>query len=122
MWDLDSNTSLYLQIADIISTRIASGIYETGEKLPSVRDLAKEAGVNPNTMQRALSLLEDEGLLVSHRTSGRYVTDNEAVVKNHKLNIALRLSKDYCSSISALGLDDNEILATLKDILENKGK
>lgn len=70
-WNLNSDRPIYAQILEIIQMRIVSGIYRPGERIPSVRELAAEAGVNPNTMQKALSELERSGLVIAVRTSGR---------------------------------------------------
>ena len=71
-WELDNDRPIYLQLMERIQQDIVSGIYKPGDRLPSVRDLAVEAAVNPNTMQKALSELERSGLVYSQRTSGRY--------------------------------------------------
>ena len=75
-WRFSNEAPIYQQIMEQIKAMIATGVLTSGDKLPSVRELAVEAGVNPNTMQKALSELEREGLLCSKRTSGRFVTDN----------------------------------------------
>ena len=76
-WKLDSNLPIYTQIIEHIQLDIISGLYQPGDRLPSVRDLAAEASVNPNTMQKALSELERSGLLHSQRTSGRFITEDD---------------------------------------------
>ena len=73
-WQLDKNRPIYLQLVEELQSRIVSGRYPPGTKVDSVRDLAAEAAVNPNTMQRALSELEQSGLLRAERTTGRYLT------------------------------------------------
>ena len=73
-WELDNDRPIYLQLMERIQQDIVSGIYKPGDRLPSVRDLAVEAAVNPNTMQKALSELERSGLVYSQRTSGRFIT------------------------------------------------
>ncbi|MFR2562465.1 MAG: GntR family transcriptional regulator [Anaeromassilibacillus sp.] len=75
-WNLKSDRPIYAQLIEQIELMIVSGMYPPGAKLPSVRDLAADAAVNPNTMQRALSQLETDGLLYTQRTSGRYVTED----------------------------------------------
>ena len=70
-WKIDDGRPIWTQLKEQMIKRIVSGIYSSGEKLPSVRDLAGEAGVNPNTMQRALSALDQDGLTITNRTSGR---------------------------------------------------
>ena len=76
-WNFRNDQPIYSQLTQRLTEAIVSGIYAPGEKLPSVRELAVEAGVNPNTVQRALSELERDGLVFSQRTAGRFVTENE---------------------------------------------
>ena len=73
-WKLDSDRPIYAQLLELIQMRIISGHYPAGSRLPSVRELAAEAGVNPNTMQKAFSELERNGLIWTQRTAGRFVT------------------------------------------------
>lgn len=80
-WDLDNDRPIYLQLMERIQHDIISGVYRPGDKIPSVRDLALEAAVNPNTMQKALSELERSGLVYSQRTSGRFITEDEKMLK-----------------------------------------
>ena len=75
-WKLSTDRQIWLQLEEILTQRVVSGQYPPGVRIPSVRDLAAEAGVNPNTMQRALSALESGGLIFSERTTGRFVTNN----------------------------------------------
>ena len=77
-WSFANDLPIYTQLIDQIKVGIVTGAFPPGERLPSVRDLATEAGVNPNTMQRALSQLESEGLVYSQRTAGRFVTEDDA--------------------------------------------
>ena len=76
-WNLDSSRPIYLQIIERVQMDIITGRYQPGDKLPSVRNLAQEAAVNPNTMQKALSELERSGLIYSQRTSGRFITEDK---------------------------------------------
>ena len=76
-WIFEQGRPIYTQIVEQIRINIANGTYEPGQQLPSVRDLAMEAAVNPNTMQRAFSELERDGLIYTVRTSGRFVTEEE---------------------------------------------
>ncbi len=80
-WNLNSDRPIFMQIIEIIQLDIISGRYAPGEKLPSVRDLASEAAVNPNTMQKALSELERSGLVYSQRTSGRFITEDTKMIE-----------------------------------------
>lgn len=85
-WKFTGSEPVYLQIMEHFRCAVLSGHYPRGEKIPSVRELAAQARVNPNTMQRALSELEREGLLISHGTLGRFVTDNEFVLSDLRRN------------------------------------
>ena len=80
-WKFQSGLALTVQIVDKLRADILKGIYVSGGQFPTVRQLAYDAGVNPNTMQKALSLLEKEGLLVTNSTVGRTVTDNKATLE-----------------------------------------
>ncbi len=114
MWNLDSNTAIYSQIVDIISDKIISGDYPIASRLPSVRNLAKEAGVNPNTMQKALTKLEEKGIVNTIRTSGRFVTEDKALINKIKLDSANKISTDYLDKMTALAfsLDETEEIIT----------
>ena len=93
-WNLDSNLPIYPQIMERITLDIISGTYLPGSKLPSVRDLAQDAGVNPNTMQKALSELERTGLLYSQRTSGRFITEDLTMIEQTKNTLASEQVKE----------------------------
>lgn len=83
-WKFNSETSINSQIVDRLKSEILNGTYEKGSPFPTVRQLANIAGVNPNTMQKALGQLEDEGLLVTRSTTGRFITDDDAVIDEAK--------------------------------------
>ena len=87
-WELDNDRPIYLQLMERIQQDIVSGIYKPGDRLPSVRDLAVEAAVNPNTMQKALSELERSGLVYSQRTSGRFITEDTRLLDEMKTSLA----------------------------------
>lgn len=107
-WKFDDSNPLYLQIAGQIRTAIISGKYRPGEKLPGVREIAFEANVNPNTMQRALLQLENEGLIVTRGTSGKFISgDEEKLSRAKKLELE-ELAKDFLSKVTALGLTPSE--------------
>ena len=84
-WSFHSGVSVTVQIVDRLRTAILGGEYPTGAPFPTVRSLATEAAVNPNTMQKALALLEGEGLLVTRGTSGRWVTDDAEAIERARL-------------------------------------
>lgn len=113
-WALDSERPIYTQILERIQIDIISGIYKPGEKLPSVRDLAAEAAVNPNTMQKALSELERTGLVYAQRTSGRYITEDVNLILNMKKEIAELQIREFLEKMSRLGLNKEETLKLME--------
>ena len=108
-WNFDDTRPVYLQIIWEIRQRILTGMYKPGEKLPAVRDLAVEAAVNPNTMQRALSEMERDGLIHSERTSGRFVTDDMALIKNLQKSAAAGSVDEMLARLEQTGLTKDEI-------------
>ena len=87
-WELDSDRPIYAQIVERLKLEIVSGLYAPGARLPSVRELAAAAGVNPNTMQKAFSELERTGLIITQRTSGRIVTEDKQMIFNARMELA----------------------------------
>ena len=104
-WSFENGIPIYLQILRRLRTEIASGAYPPGSKLPPVRELALEAGVNPNTMQRAFAELERDGLVYTQRTSGRFVTEDVDVLKT----LRRTLSREMCTRLTSLGMSPEEI-------------
>jgi len=102
-WNLNSDRPISAQIMERMTMDIISGIYAPGAKLPSVRDLAQEAGVNPNTMQKALSELERTGLLFSQRTSGRFITEDLAMIEKTKEDLASIQIKEFLEKMEHIG-------------------
>lgn len=113
-WNLDSDRPIYTQILEVIQYQIISGRYEPGERLPSVRDLAAEAGVNPNTMQRALAELERNGLVMAQRTSGRVVTEDMGMIGEVRKKLAKEQIREFLDKMRKLGFEKKEILALLE--------
>ncbi len=109
-WEFKDGLPIYMQIVSRIEMDIASGIYQSGEKMPSVRELAITAGVNPNTMQRALTELETRGLLHSERTSGRFVTEEKEVLKEMKKTLASDYIQELFFHLEHLGMTREEII------------
>lgn len=118
-WNLSSDRPIFLQIVERIQFDIISGHYQPGQKLPSVRDLASEAAVNPNTMQKALSELERTGLLYSQRTSGRFITEDTTMIDELKTSIAKEKIEEFFNSMQHLGYQPNEILSLLSECVQN---
>ena len=116
-WNLDDSRPIYLQLMERIQHDIISGVYQPGDKLPSVRDLALDAAVNPNTMQKALSELERGGLVYSHRTSGRFITDDSTLLKKIKTDLAQEYISTFLSQMRRLGLNNSETLEMVKETL-----
>lgn len=115
-WEFESDRPIYAQLIEQIKLRIISGVYKLGEKLRSVRELAAEAAVNPNTMQKALAELEQVGLLYSQRTSGRYVTEDEIMVKEVKEAMALEQIKEFLKKMHDLGFDIEETVSIIEKV------
>jgi DNA-binding transcriptional regulator YhcF (GntR family) len=113
-WSFTSDAPIYLQAAQVIKLRILKGEYPPGEGIPSVRDLAQEAAVNPNTMQKALSLLESEGLLTTQRTAGRRVTEEQERLDAMRRSLALEYLRRCREQLEALGFSQEEIGAVMR--------
>ena len=118
-WNFKNGIPIYTQIVDEMTTRIASGQYPPGGKLPSVRDLALEAGVNPNTMQRALAELERRELVHSERTSGRFVTEEEEVLNTLHEDLAKRYFEEFADKLHKIGMSGEDIAEAVKRWLED---
>lgn len=113
-WNLNSDRPIYAQILEVIQLRIVSGRYQPGEKIPSVRDLAAEAGVNPNTMQKALSELERNGLVVTQRTSGRMVTEDMEMIQETRSKLAREQVSEFIDKMKELGFSKKEVVELLE--------
>ena len=113
-WDLKSDRPIYSQLIEQIQLKIVSGLYPAGSKLPSVRDMASDASVNPNTMQRALAELENEGLLYSQRTSGRFITEDVSKMTELKEQIAREQIQLFLKNMEQLGLSREDIRRLLE--------
>lgn len=117
-WEFNNNEPIYRQLLDQLKLRIISGIIETGSKLDSVRDLAQEAGVNPNTMQRALAELEREELVFSQRTSGRFVTEDKALIQRLRNEYAQEKIRELTTALLQLGYTRKELIELINSFLE----
>ena len=114
-WNFEDDTPIYQQIKDHIKSAIATGEWKAGEKLPSVRELAIEAGVNPNTMQKALAELEREGLLYSQRTAGRFVSENQAKSKELQEEMVMECIRVFLEQMKKLGYDPEQAAKLLSE-------
>ena len=113
-WKLNPDRPVYMQLIERITTDIIAGIYPPGSKLPSVRDLAQTAGVNPNTMQKALSEME--------RTSGRFITEDLNMIDNLKTELASEQIKEFLDKMQKIGLSKEDIIGLIKKVSEEEKK
>ena len=121
-WTIDEKSPIYLQIAYRVKLKIASKELSMGQQLLPVREFAQEAGVNPNTVQRAFQELEKEWLVYSARTSGRFVTEDEKLIDQKRHEIAQSLMKNFVTEMAAIGFSSAEIKAIITDYIEQTGK
>ena len=114
-WQFSNDAPIYAQLIRQIRAGIVSGAFSPGERLPSVRDLAMEAGVNPNTMQR-----ERDGLVYSQRTSGRYVTEDRAAIAEARHGLAADRVRSFLTDMGRLGFEKEELLSLLRQEMEKE--
>ncbi|MCI8813903.1 MAG: GntR family transcriptional regulator [Lachnospiraceae bacterium] len=119
-WNLDSSRPIYAQIAEQVRLDIISGLYQPGTKLSSVRELAAQAKVNPNTMQKALAELERSGLVHSMRTSGRFITEDTDMIKQMKEDLATDQIKEFLEKMSSMGFQPQDTLELIEKILKEE--
>lgn len=117
-WSLNSDRPIWAQLVEKIQMQIVSGVYRPGSRLPSVREFAAEASVNPNTMQKAFAELERSGLIVTQRTSGRTVTENSAMIQNIRRDLALEQVTVFLNKMKELGYTSNQVI----DLLDTQAK
>lgn len=117
-WQIDNNKPVYIQLVEQLKMKIISGEIELDSKLDSVRNLAAEAMVNPNTMQKALAELERQGFVYSKRTSGRFVTDDKALIDRERKNLVKESVKSSLETLVNLGYTDEEIIKLIEEILK----
>ncbi len=120
MWEFTNDRPVYIQIIDEILARIANGVYQPGERIPSVRDLAAEARVNPNTMQRALSEVERTGYIISLRTSGKFVTDNTELINGLRNGQAESVIRKFADELEKMGISIEDAISMLRKIAEDR--
>ena len=110
LWELTNDRPLYIQLIEHIKLLILSGEYEPGGQFPSVRELALAARVNPNTMQRALSELERDGLLINERTNGRKITSDTSMIQAMREELANTKLCQLRKELTQLGMNEQEQL------------
>ncbi len=121
-WNLDSDRPIFLQIIEKIQMDIVAGVYHPGDKLPSVRELAQAAAVNPNTMQKALAELERTGLVYSQRTSGRFITEDTAMIQELKSELARELIAEFLEHMQKLGFEEQETIDLMEKTIRGETK
>ncbi len=107
---METTLPTYIKIMQIIRQEIVSGVLEPNQKIESIKELAKKYKVNPNTIQRALVNLEEEGLLRSNRTAGKYVTDNKLLIKSIRYKEARKVTEEFISNLEHLGIQPDELV------------
>ena len=118
-WAFDQTIPIYLQAAHRIRSDIVCGRYSKNEKLPSVREFALTASINPNTIQRAFGILEEEGLVVTQGTAGRFVTADNGVITQARGAIAQQLGKMFAEKMTELGYSAEEAATLIKSCYSN---
>lgn len=113
-WTFKEGIPIYTQLIQQIKMHIASGAFQPGQKVPAVRELAVDAGVNPNTMQRALSELEREGLLHSVRTNGRYVTEEMTMLETLQESLSRNFIQELFHNLNKLGMSNDQIISAVQ--------
>ncbi len=119
-WNLDADRPIFLQILERIRMDIISGKYEPGAKLPSVREMAADASVNPNTMQRAFAELERTGLVYAKRTSGRFITEDREMIEACKADIAREKISQFMENMRQLGYGKEQIIELMQQLQEGE--
>ncbi len=117
-WNLDSSRPIYTQLVERIQLDILAGQYQPGARLPSVRDLAAEAGVNPNTMQKALAELERENLVHSARTSGRFITEDTVMIEKIREELATDQIREFFDRMQQMGFDNQKTIRLIEKMMK----
>lgn len=112
----DNNVPIYIQLVEYIKIYLISGVFKSGEKLPSVREFATTFKVNPNTMQKALQELENLKLIYTERTNGKYITMDEKLISEYRDDYANELSKKYFTNMETLGFSKKETIKYIKNL------
>ena len=114
VYEFDKNIPIYLQIEEQIKLNIIKGIYEKGERIPSVREYAVMLKTNPNTINRALLELEEQGLVKTQRTNGKYVTEDENIIKQTKKEYIKKTTDEFLNKLKEINVSKEEILELIK--------
>jgi DNA-binding transcriptional regulator YhcF (GntR family) len=114
---MDSDRPIYAQLVERLQMQIVSGVYPAGARLPSVRELAGIAAVNPNTMQKAFTELERSGLIVTQRTNGRTVTEDQELIEQTRRDMARQHMKNFAAKMKELGYTKEQVYSLLEQDL-----
>ena len=117
-WEFDSKRPIYLQLVEQLQSRIVSGTYPPGGRMDTVRELAADAAVNPNTMQRALAELEQSGLLRTERTSGRFVTEDVGLISAVRRKLANEKIGVFIKDMQVLGYEKQDVIDLMREQME----
>ncbi len=112
----DNNIPIYIQLLEYLKIYLISGVFKSGDKLPSVREFATTFKVNPNTMQKALSELESMKLIYTERTNGKYVTKDKKLIEKLKDEYAITLARSYFEGMKKIGLGKADSIKYLEGI------
>ena len=115
-FNFDNERPIYIQLVELIRIEIVSGKFKKGERIPSVRELALMMKVNPNTMQKALNELENQKLIYTERTNGKFVTEDEELIENIKKELAKEKVNNYLDSMNSIGISFEESLKYLQEL------
>lgn len=119
IWKFSDDKPIYSQIIELIQSAVVSGELSPGERISSVRELAEDAGVNPNTMQKALSELERTGLVHSLRTSGRFITSNDDIISELKESLAKKKISSFLQYMNRIGYTNEQTALLIKNFKED---
>lgn len=112
----DNDRPIYVQLVEKLKIKIVSGELKPGIKLPSVRELALIARVNPNTMQKALVELENQGLVYTERTNGKFVTQDNKLIENMRKELAKEKVNNYLNDMKNIGVTYEESISYLQEL------
>ena len=117
-FNFDNDRPIYIQLVEQLRIGILTSTFGIGEKIPSVRELAMLAKVNPNTMQKALAELEDEKLIYTERTNGKFVTEDVKLIKKIRDNLAKEKAREFFSAMKKIGMDEIETIDYLRELIK----
>ena len=112
----DNDRPIYIQLVEQLKEYIVAGKFKAGEKLPSVREFAMQIKVNPNTVQKALAEIENQKLIYTERTNGKFVTENEELIENVKKELANQKVQKYFQDMHKLGIDKEKAITYLQEL------